>query len=40
MAKLNEMFDAMDVEPSAPREALPPGDYMVQIVYYKVIPNA
>jgi hypothetical protein len=34
------MFDAMDVEPSAPREALPLDDYMVQIVYYKVIPNA
>src|SRR3954453_21639282 len=32
MANLGGTFDATGVEPSAPREALPPGDYTVQIV--------
>lgn len=32
MASLNGTFDASAVEPSAPREIIPPGDYVVQIV--------
>lgn len=32
MANLGGTFDANNVEPSAPRELLPPGDYVVQIV--------
>ena len=32
MAKLGGTFDASGVEPNAPLEALPPGDYKVQIV--------
>lgn len=32
MANLGQTFDANNVEPSAPREILPPGDYVVQIV--------
>lgn len=32
MASLNGTFNANDVEPNAPRETLPPGDYVVQIV--------
>ncbi len=32
MANLGGTFDANAVEPSAPREILPPGDYTVQIV--------
>ncbi len=32
MADLGGIFDANIVEPSAPREILPPGDYVVQIV--------
>lgn len=32
MAFLGKTFDATTVEPSAPRELLPPGDYLVQIV--------
>jgi hypothetical protein len=32
MASLNGTFDANNVEPSAPRELLPPGEYIVQIV--------
>jgi hypothetical protein len=32
MAKLGGTFDASSVEPNAPLEALPPGDYLAQIV--------
>ena len=32
MAKLGGTFDAASVEPNAPLEALPPGDYRVQIL--------
>jgi Protein of unknown function (DUF669) len=32
MAKLGGTFDATGVEPNAPLEALPPGDYQVQIL--------
>jgi Protein of unknown function (DUF669) len=32
MAKLGGTFDASGVEPNAPLEALPPGDYKVQIL--------
>jgi hypothetical protein len=32
MAKLGGTFDATGVEPNAPLEALPPGDYRVQIL--------
>jgi hypothetical protein len=32
MAKLGGTFDASSVEPNAPLEALPPGDYKVQIL--------
>jgi hypothetical protein len=32
MAKLGGTFDATGVEPNAPLEALPPGDYKVQIL--------
>jgi hypothetical protein len=32
MAKLGGTFDATGVEPNAPLEALPPGDYTVQIL--------
>ena len=32
MARLGGTFDASGVEPNAPREALPPGDYKVQIL--------
>lgn len=32
MASLNGTFDANNVEPSAPREILPPGEYVIQIV--------
>lgn len=32
MAFLGQTFDASAVEPSAPRELLPPGEYLVQIV--------
>jgi len=32
MAKLGGTFDASSVEPNAPLEALPPGDYVAQIV--------
>jgi hypothetical protein len=32
MAKLGGTFDAASVEPNAPLEALPPGDYKVQIL--------
>jgi hypothetical protein len=32
MAKLGGIFDATGVEPNAPLEALPPGDYVAQIV--------
>jgi hypothetical protein len=32
MAKLGGTFDASGVEPSAPLEALPPGDYKMQIL--------
>jgi Protein of unknown function (DUF669) len=32
MAKLGGTFDASGVEPNAPLEALPPGDYRVQIL--------
>ena len=32
MAKLGGTFDATRVEPNAPLEALPPGDYKVQIL--------
>jgi len=32
MAKLGGTFDASGVEPNAPLEALPPGDYQIQIL--------
>lgn len=32
MASLNGTFDASSVDPSTPRETLPPGDYQAQIV--------
>jgi Protein of unknown function (DUF669) len=32
MAKLGGTFDASSVEPNAPLEALPPGDYVAQIL--------
>ena len=32
MAIFNSTFNANDVEPNAPRETLPPGDYVVEIV--------
>jgi hypothetical protein len=32
MASLNGTFDANAVEPSAPRDIIPPGEYLVQIV--------
>jgi hypothetical protein len=32
MAKLGGTFDAASVEPNAPLEALPPGDYIAQIL--------
>jgi hypothetical protein len=32
MAKLGGTFDASGVEPNAPLEALPPGDYIAQIL--------
>jgi hypothetical protein len=32
MAKLGGTFDASGVEPNAPLEALPPGDYKVEII--------
>ena len=32
MAKLGGTFDAASVEPNAPLEALPPGDYVAQIL--------
>lgn len=32
MVKLFENFDANNVEPSAPYEIIPPGDYVVQII--------
>ena len=32
MADLGQVFDANNVEPSAPRELLPPGKYLAQII--------
>ena len=32
MAKLNDTFDASQVDPAKPNEPLPPGDYPVQII--------
>ena len=39
MASLPTTFDAASVEPSAPRELLPPGNYMVQIVRSDMKPT-
>jgi hypothetical protein len=36
MAKLGGTFDATGVEPNAPLEALPPGDYKVQILQSEI----
>lgn len=37
MAFLGQTFDATAVEPSAPRELLPAGDYLVQIVESEIV---
>jgi hypothetical protein len=39
MAKLGGTFDAASVEPNAPLEALPPGDYKVQILQSEMRPT-
>ena len=39
MAQLNQHFDASTVEPSQPRELLPPGRYTVQIVQSEMRPT-
>lgn len=39
MAQLNQHFDASTVEPAAPRELLPPGQYMAQIVQSEMRPT-
>jgi hypothetical protein len=39
MAKLGGTFDAASVEPNAPLEALPPGEYKVQILQSEMRPT-
>lgn len=39
MASLNGTFDASTVEPSAPRDLLPPGDYVAQIIESDMVPT-
>ena len=39
MARLNYEFDANSVEPQAPREVLPAGDYLAQIVKSEMMPT-
>lgn len=39
MASLNGTFDASTVEPSAPIEIIPPGDYTVQIIESDMVPT-
>jgi hypothetical protein len=39
MAKLGGTFDAASVEPNAPLEALPPGEYKVQILQSEIRPT-
>ncbi|GAC1508420.1 MAG: hypothetical protein NVS1B6_15790 [Steroidobacteraceae bacterium] len=39
MANLGTTFDANSVEPNAPRELLPPGDYLVQFVRSEMKPT-
>ena len=39
MAQLGQNFDATTVEPNAPIELLPPGDYLAQIVQSEMRPT-
>lgn len=39
MAQLNYEFDANSIEPQAPREVLPAGDYLAQIVKSDMVPT-